>query len=243
MNFTIGAASVDRDQPALTAEERQIVDRFHDLYYRRWLGGGDTINLDWFGHRTLKCPLDLWMYQELLVRTRPEVVVETGTKFGGSALFLATVMDLLGHGRVISVDMEEMPVRPMHPRISYVHGPSTDADVVDMVVATVGSDRAMVVLDSDHRAEHVYSEIIAYERLVQAGDYLIVEDTNINGHPAFLEYGPGPMEAVDRFLAETDDFVVDTRCERFLMTLNPRGYLKRRKRKCDLPSVLRQNDP
>jgi cephalosporin hydroxylase len=70
--------------------------------------------------------------------------------------------------------------------------------------------------------------MVAYSPLVHPGDYLIVEDTNVNGHPTYPEFGPGPMEAVDRFLAESDGFAIDVRCERFLMTLNPRGYLKRK---------------
>jgi cephalosporin hydroxylase len=228
MNFIIGANTIDRDQPPLTSEETEIIHRFHDLYYRRWLAGGDTINLSWFGYATLKCPLDLWIYQELLVRTRPDVVVETGTKFGGSALFMATIMDIIGHGRVISVDIDPTPARPKHPRIGYIAGSSTEASVIAQVRKEVGADRAMVVLDSDHRSEHVYNEIIAYNSLVRIGDYLIVEDTNVNGHPTFQEYGPGPMEAVDKFLSENGEFVVDSRCERFLMTLNPRGYLRRK---------------
>ena len=85
----------------------------------------------------------------------------------------------------------------------------------------------MVILDSDHRLDHVYNELLCYSPLVQTGDYLIVEDTNINGNPAFPDYGPGPMEAVDHFLSENREFIVDRRCERFMMTLNPRGYLRR----------------
>ena len=226
MNFRTGQSFFDRDQLPLNTQERDIIDRFHDLYYRRWLAGGDTINLSWFGHATFKCPLDLWIYQELLVRSRPDVIVETGTKFGGSALFMATIMDTIGHGRVISVDIDPTPDRPKHSRISYITGSSTDALVVAQVREEVGAGRAMVVLDSDHRAEHVYNEIIAYNSLVPIGDYLIVEDTNVNGHPTFPEYGPGPMEAVDKFLSENNEFVVDDRCERFLMTLNPRGVPK-----------------
>ena len=85
----------------------------------------------------------------------------------------------------------------------------------------------MVILDSDHEADHVYQELIAYSPFVQTGDYLIVEDTNINGHPVTRDYGPGPMEALDQFLSENHEFMIDRRCERFLMTMNPRGYLRR----------------
>src|SRR4051812_31456755 len=90
--------------PALRAEEREIVRQFHDLYYRRWAEGGQTISIGWLGYETLKCPLDLWIYQELIVAGRPDVIVETGTRFGGSALFLASVCDQIGHGRVVSID-------------------------------------------------------------------------------------------------------------------------------------------
>jgi cephalosporin hydroxylase len=85
----------------------------------------------------------------------------------------------------------------------------------------------MVVLDSDHSEAHVLQEIRRYSPLVQVGDYLVVEDTNVNGHPAYPGFGPGPMEAVEKFLAESSEFAVDARCERFLLTMNPRGYLKR----------------
>lgn len=226
----LGTYFVDRDQPPLSSREAEVVREFQDLYLRRWLEqGADTVNLSWFGHRVLKCPLDLWVYQELLVRTRPDVVIETGTKFGGSALYLAMVLDQIGHGRVITIDIEVQPFRPEHFRISYINGSSVDTAVVEQVREAVGSQRAMVVLDSDHRAGHVYDEMIAYSPLVQTGDYLIVEDTIVNGHPAYPDFGPGPMEAVDKFLSENDEFVIDQRCERFLMTLYPSGYLRRHK--------------
>ncbi|HTG44653.1 MAG TPA: CmcI family methyltransferase, partial [Verrucomicrobiae bacterium] len=83
------------------------------------------------------------------------------------------------------------------------------------------------ILDSDHRAPHVYEELVTYSPLVKTGDYLIVEDTNVNGHPVLPDFGPGPREAVDKFLSENNGFVIVQDCERFLMTLNPRGYLRR----------------
>ncbi len=190
-------------------------------------GNADNINLSWFGYKLLKYPCDLWLYQELLVRTRPDMVIETGTLCGGSALFMAMVLDRIGHGQIIAIDIAAMPGLPEHPRISYVAGSSTDPAIVADVRSAVGCKRAMVILDSDHHAAHVYDEIIAYSPLVKVGDYLVVEDTNVNGHPAFPEFGPGPMEAVDKFLSENDEFVIDARCERFLLTLNPRGYLRR----------------
>jgi cephalosporin hydroxylase len=224
----LGAYFLERDQPPLSSEEAEVVRKFHQLYYGRWLAEtADTINLSWFGHMLVKCPLDLWIYQELLVRTQPDFVVETGTWYGGSALYFAMLFDHLGHGQVITVDTEVKPNRPEHPRISYMTGSSVDSTVTVQVKEAVGKHRAMVVLDSDHHAAHVYEEMVAYNSLVQPGDYLIVEDTNVNGHPAYPDFGPGPMEAVNKFLSANDEFVIDQRCERFLLTMYPRGYLSR----------------
>lgn len=227
MKLDIGGYFVDREPPPLTPGEQELVHKFHDLYYRHWRAGADTINLSWFGYRALKCPLDLWIYQELLVRHRPDVVVETGTAEGGSAFFMAMILDHIGSGRIISIDVKAEKRRPTHPRISYITGSSVGPAIVADVKERVADGRAMVILDSDHRADHVIAEIEAYRSLVHVGDYLVVEDTNVNGHPTYPDYGPGPMEAVNLFLTGNDEFEIDRRCERFLMTLNPRGYLRR----------------
>src|SRR6266446_2744961 len=178
MSVSIGTYFIDRDQPQLSPEDAEVVRRFHQLYYGSWLAEiADTINLSWFGHQLLKCPLDLWIYQELLVRTRPDFVVETGTYRGGSALYFAMLFDQIGRGRVITVDIQAQPNCPEHPRIRYVAGSSTDPAVVLDVQRSVIGGRVMVILDSDHHASHVYEELIAYSPLVQPDDYLIVEDT------------------------------------------------------------------
>src|SRR5688572_12671066 len=152
-----GSYAVDRDQAGLSHSDAETVDRFHQLYYQRWLEGSDTINLSWFGHRLLKCPMDLWIYQELLVRTRPDVVVETGTYAGGSALYLASILDQVGHGQVLTIDITAQPDRPVHPRIEYLLGSSIDPSVVRRVEASVDGRRVMAILDSDHAAAHVYA--------------------------------------------------------------------------------------
>ena len=204
----IGSYFPTRDQQPLSDREASVVREFHELYYQRWTtGSGDTKNLSWFGYHLIKTPLDLWIYQELLVRTRPDIVIQTGTLNGGSALFLAMIQDHLGHGRVVSIDIEERPNRPTHPRLAYITGSSVDQAVVAYVSKQVGAGRAMVILNSDHRAGHVYDELMVYSPLVQLGDYLIVEDTNLNGHPVYADFGPGPMEAVVKFLAEHELFL------------------------------------
>jgi cephalosporin hydroxylase len=210
-----------------TEVEAVATDAFHRAYYGAWLDRQGSMDLAWFGYRTMKSPMDLWAYQEIVAETRPDVVVECGTAFGGSSYYLASLLDLLGRGEVVTIDIEARPGQPNHPRITRLIGSSTDPAIVADVRRRVGGRRAMVILDSDHSQAHVAAELQAYRSLVARGCYLIVEDTNVNGHPVVPEHGPGPMEAVEAFLPEAPEFEVDRSRERFLLTLNPGGYLRR----------------
>ncbi len=214
--------------------KQDIVDEFHKLYYDAAVYGGTWRDTYWLGVPTAKCPLDLWVYQELLFKLRPDVVVECGTFNGGSALFLASMLDLLGTGRVVTIDIEENPDRPTHGRITYLNGSTTSPDVLAQVRSFVhgnGADPAktvMVLLDSDHSKDHVAAELREYSPLVTPNSYLIVEDTNVNGHPVSELHGPGPMEAVEQFLSETGEFTPDREREKFFLTFNPKGFLRKR---------------
>lgn len=207
-------------------EERALVDRFHELYHTAATWGiGNTA---WFGVRLRKCPLDLWVYQEMIYDLKPDIIIECGTQYGGSAFYLAHMCDLNGKGKVVTIDIKDYPEKPKHPRITYLLGSSVSKGIVDQVKATINSrDKVLVILDSDHGRDHVLAELEAYSPLVNLGGYIIVEDTNINGHPVSPGSGPGPMEAVDEFLARTDMFEIDKSKEKFYLTFNPRGYLKR----------------
>lgn len=211
-----------------TAAEASATEAFHRAYYGAWMDGQGSVDLSWFGYKTMKSPMDLWTYQEIIVETKPDVVVECGTAYGGSSYFLASMYDLLGRGEVITIDIEARDgYQPTHPRITRLVGSSTDPTLVEDVRRRIGGRRAMVILDSDHSQAHVAAELAAYGSMVAAGCYLVVEDTNINGHPVVPEFGPGPMEAVEAFLPTAPEFEVDASRERFLLSLNPRGYLKR----------------
>jgi cephalosporin hydroxylase len=208
--------------------DEDTVDRFHRLYYDTELVGGTWGATHWLRVPVGKTPLDLWIYQEIVVETRPDLIIETGTFKGGSALFFASLFDLLGEGQIVTIDVDAREGRPEHPRITYLHGSSTDPEIVARMHSLAGdANRVMVVLDSDHRDEHVLNELRAYCGLVSSGCYLVVEDTNINGHPVVPEFGPGPTEALETFLAESDDFTVDRSREKFLLSFNPGGYLRR----------------
>ena len=206
--------------------ERNIVDRFHKLYYeskeRTWK------NTFWLGKEAEKCPLDLWIYQEIIFDIKPDLIIETGTHLGGSALFLASICDLINKGKIISIDIEKREDRPKHDRIVYLLGSSTSREIVESVQSfKKQQDQILVILDSDHKKKHVMAELKIYGQLVTRGSYLIVEDTNINGHPVDPRFGPGPMEAVKEFLEENRDFEIDRGREKYYLSFNPDGYLKR----------------
>lgn len=207
--------------------QQDVTDSFHRLYYDE-LADQTREHNSWLGVKVWKCPLDMWVYQELLFRVRPDLVVETGTYKGGSAYFMAGIFDLMGHGRILTIDIDEDADRPAHDRITYATGSSMDPDMLARVGSEVARhETVLVILDSDHRRDHVLAELGAYHGFVTPGSYLIVEDTNINGHPVRAEFGPGPREAVETFLAGTAGFAPDPDCEKFLLTWNGGGYLRR----------------
>jgi len=180
----------------------------------------------WLGTRTAKNPLDAWVIQEIISETRPEMLVETGTNFGGSALFFASVFDFLGAGEVVSVDLRPVSSAfPVHPRVTYIGGrSSTDPKVLAEVRSRVEGKRTMVVLDSDHSSAHVLRELELYSPLVSPGLYLVVEDTATD---TYFGKADGPTGAVRDFLAKSNEFTVDSDREKHLITFNPGGYLRR----------------
>lgn len=218
-------------RPPLSVDQEQLVNRFHSFMYDI-LGqdGSRSYYISWLGRGMFKWPTDLWTYQQILTETLPQIIIETGTHRGGSAFFLATICALLDHGRVISIDVDDTfnDRLPRHERITYITGSSTDPAIVEKVKVLVGSEtNVLVILDSDHRCTHVYNELLIYSKFVPAGGHLIVEDTNVNGHPAYADFGPGPWEAIELFLRDNKDFHIDRDQERFFWTQNPRGYLRR----------------
>lgn len=202
------------------------VTLFGKLYFRN--ENRTWRNTHWLGAPVWKLPMDLWIYQEMIHELRPDVIVETGTNRGGSALYMAHMCDLLGSGRIITVDVKEYPGQPKHDRISYIVGSSIDEGVIAQIKAQIKpGEKVLVVLDSMHRKHHVDRELELYGELVTVGSYMIVEDTYLNGYPVYVSFGPGPMESIRQYLKTHSEFVIDKSREKFYVTWNPNGYLKR----------------
>lgn len=220
-------ASHQAHPPQAPADVAGVTDAFH----RAWYDTGAWMGIEWFGLPIRKNPFDLLQYQEIITTQRPDFVIECGAFVGGSTLYFAHLLDLLGHGRVISIELAGSwhPLVVKHPRVVALTGSSTAPETLARVRGLVPAGaRCFVILDSDHRAEHVLAELRAYQGFVHAGGYLIAEDSNINGHPVLPGWGPGPWEAAQAFLAEHPHFAPDRERERkLLMTFAPSGWLRR----------------
>jgi cephalosporin hydroxylase len=184
----------------------------------------------WRGVPLLKNPLDCWVYQEIIVETRPDVLVELGVAFGGSATFFADVMQLMGHGEVLGVDVSLDRARGVsHPRVTFIEGSSVSPDTVAEVHRRCEGKRVMLFADSDHQAEHVLDELEAYHDLVGQGMYFIVEDSLADVMKWMPVPVDGPLSAIERFLADHPEFESDLRRgEKYLLTQSPYGFLRKR---------------
>ena len=196
-----------------------------EVMQKRIIDGRTT----YFGVPTQKNPLDLWVYQEMLVARPPDVIIEIGNKYGGSALALAHLLDRLDRGRIIAIDIDHRPVHPAaraHPRITFIEGDA--CALADQVKALVPAGAEVLVIeDSSHTYDNTLGVLHAYSELIQPGGYFIVEDS-ICHHGLDVGPSPGPFEAIETFVGRNPAFEIDRARESFLITWNPKGYLRRR---------------
>jgi cephalosporin hydroxylase len=212
--------------------KKRIVDAFHLLYYGPQDDGSQIwYETYWMGFKIHKCPMDSWMYQEIFYELKPDVIIETGVASGGGVAYYASLCAMMGKGEVVGIDIE-LTAEAKHaaekfPAITLIEGSSVDPDIIAKVRDIVKGRNAIVILDSDHKMEHVFREMQLYKEFVPLGGYMIIEDSNVNSHPIYPHYGPGPFEAIEAFMKTDNDFEIDKKCEKFLMTFNPNGYLLR----------------
>lgn len=184
----------------------------------------------YFGIPTLKCPLDQWIYQEIIFQTKPDLVVELGVYRGGSTLALAHLFDAMGQGNVLGIDTDLSRVPQSvshHPRINLLQK-SACAAIDDAKKYALERDarRIMVIEDSDHSYANTLAVMQAFGPMVTPGCYMIVED-GICNHGLAVGPKPGPYEAIEEFLKSHNEFVCDREREAFLVTWNPKGFLRR----------------
>ena len=227
-----------RPQPAASADgaaaaeltEQEVTDRF----LIQWSDSPETWRKNQFlGVGTQQNPLDVWITQEIISEVKPDVIVEAGTHKGGSAALWATLLAQVNpRGRILTIDVADrtakartLPIVRRH--VDFLHGSSTAPAIVAEVKRRTKGKRVLVILDSLHSKEHVLNELRAYQDIVPRGSYIIVQDGHVNGHPIWPNWGPGPTEAIEAFLKETNVYMPDKTRERLMMTYNPNGFLRR----------------
>lgn len=214
---------------------RQPYHRLFKMTLRQWLLYHQRLVDDrkcrWMGVRAGKNPLDAWIYQEIIHDIKPDIVVEIGCAEGGSTLYLAHLLDAVGKGSVISIDIDRSNFHAEHDRIIPITGNSSDPETVAKVSELCRGKNALVIHDGDHTRDQVLRDLRAYEGFVGVGSYFIVEDGIIDlfvpGDGIRQCFHHGPLEAVEAFLKENASFTVDTELERYILTYNPKGFLKR----------------
>jgi cephalosporin hydroxylase len=188
----------------------------------------------WRGFRSNTNPCDAWMYQEIIHKTKPEVIIEIGNERGGTMVMLKDFMHITqGYGCVIGIDISREEMDPgvrKEDDLYFIDGDAKDPKVQDAVEAVLrhrDSDRVMIIDDSEHGIVHTLAMLRLYSKYVTPGCYFVVEDTILNNgvQNATRKVHVRPIEAVRQFVAENDDFEIDRTPEYFYITNNPEGFL------------------
>lgn len=183
----------------------------------------------YFGIKTLKNPFDYWIYKEIIFKNKPDIIIEIGNHSGGSTLALAHLCELIGKGRIIGIDIdhERVPVYvKKNKRIKFITGDACDV-FYQVKMKVKKNDKVLIIEDSSHTYENTLNILRLYSELIKPGGYFIIED-GICHHGFDHGPKPGPYEAVEAFLDKNPDFYLDREKESFLITWNPKGYLKRK---------------
>ena len=182
----------------------------------------------YFGISAIKNPLDWWVYSEIIYESKPDVIIEIGNYCGGTLLALAHLCDNINKGRVIGVDTNHDPIPKIvrqHPRVSLITGYACE-QFIEVNSRIDESERVLVIEDSAHTYANTFNVLRLYSTLTKVGDYFIVEDS-ICRHGLDIGQKPGPYEAIEDFVKEDKSFEIDRSKEAFLITWNPKGFLRR----------------
>jgi cephalosporin hydroxylase len=206
-------------------------EEYHKWYYNTAVWKKTT----WMGVHCWKSVIDMWNYQEILFELKPSLVIEFGSAHGGSALFFASVMRQIGQPfKVLSVDVNHGRLDPAarcDSDILFVESRSTVPAIAEHIqrLKSEFPGNLFAILDSSHSMNHVLAEMKLLRPLLSAGDYLVAEDSNVNGHPVRPGFGPGPYEAIEAYEHEfPNDYQHDlVRENKFGWTFAPNGFLIR----------------
>jgi cephalosporin hydroxylase len=222
--------------------QNQLLTKIASELMEATIHSGYSYNFSWMGRPIIQYPQDMIAMQELIWEVQPDVIIETGIAHGGSILFYASLLELIGKGIVVGVDIEirehnrkAIESHPMYKRVRMIEGSSISHETIEKVKSYIPANgKVIVCLDSNHSHEHVLNELLMYAPLVSLNSYLVVFDTIVEYLPEGLysdrnwDKGNNPMTAIITFLEGNDDFVVCKEIDnKLLLSAAPSGYLKR----------------
>ena len=201
-----------------------------------------SYNFSWMGRPIIQYPQDMIAMQEIIWNLKPDLIIETGIAHGGSLIFYASLLEMIGKGEILGIDIdirshnkEEIENHSMYKRISMIEGSSISDETINKVKKYAkGKQTILVVLDSNHTHEHVLEELKLYSQFVSKESYIVAFDTIVEDMPNtfFIDRpwskGNNPKTAVWEFLDKNDSFKIDETIQnKLLVTVAPDGYLKR----------------
>jgi cephalosporin hydroxylase len=202
-----------------------------------------SYNFTWMGRPIIQYPQDMVAMQEIVWNIKPDLIIETGIAHGGSLIYYASLLELIGHGEVLGIDIDirehnkkEIEGHSMFKRIKMIQGSSIDEGIVEEVKKYAsGKEKIVVCLDSNHTHDHVLKELEYYSPMVSLDSYIVVFDTIVEDLPEgyFSQKRPwgvanNPKTAVNAFLKAHDNFEIDSSIDnKLLISVAPQGYLKR----------------
>jgi len=218
----------------------QALEILSQLWSKAMVNSKLHYDVKWMGIPIIQFPEDIVMMQELIWKIKPDVIVECGVAHGGSLIFYSSLMEIIGKGSVLGVDIDirahnraAIEAHPLSKRIKLLQGSSIAPETMAQVKSTIaGAETVLVILDSNHSKEHVAKEIQLYKDFVSKDSYLVVMD----GAQAFMHDLPwgkpewkedNPLKAIEEFLAQDKNFEMDPSYNRLKVTSNPKGFLKR----------------
>jgi cephalosporin hydroxylase len=242
MSNPIVEFALEREQRVASYAENAPLRKTADNFILESNKAQYSYNFSWMGRPIIQYPQDMIAMQEIIWNLQPDLIIETGIAHGGSLIYYASILELIGKGEILGIDIdirkhnkEEIEKHPMFKRIQMIQGSSISQETLEKVKSVArGKEKILVCLDSNHTHEHVLEEIKLYAPFVTQDSYLVVFDTVVEDLPD--DYLPGrpwskgnnPKTAVWEFLQSDDSFIIDKEIDnKLLISVAPSGYLKR----------------
>jgi cephalosporin hydroxylase len=241
MNIVEAYKQECKDRVAAQGKNEALLD-ISSKFAAETIRAGYSYNFTWMGRPIIQYPQDMIAMQEIIWDIKPDLIIETGIAHGGSIIYYASILELIGKGEVLGIDIDirahnraEIEAHPMSKRITMLEGSAISQEIIDKIKPFVeGKKTVMVCLDSNHTHAHVLAELQLYSPFVTVDSYLVAFDTIVEDLPTDLyadrpwTVGDNPKTAVWEFLKSNDDFVINNEIDnKLLVSVAPSGYLKR----------------